>query len=81
MADDSGFTATEVIGHLPGGWTLADAGDPGGWEASGRRWRTRLVDGADVARELVVEAAAIASHGRIEALRREVDRLYRRALR
>ena len=78
MSDERGFTAHEVVGLLPGGWSLADSADPGEWEGSGKRWRTRLVDGADVARDLVVEATAIARHGRIEALRRELDRVYRR---
>ena len=80
MGDDHGFTASEVMGCLPGGWHLADSAEVGDWEASGRRWRTRLLDSADVERELVVEAAAMSRHGRMEALRRELDRLYRRAL-
>jgi hypothetical protein len=78
MNDRRGFTVHEVVGLLPGGWSLADAADPGEWDDSGQRWRSRLVDGADVLRELVVEAAAIARHGRTEALRRELDRVYRR---
>ena len=77
MSDQYGFTAREVIGLLPGGWTLADAADPGEWDPSSKRWRTRLVDGADVPRELVVKATDMARHGRTEALRREVDRIYR----
>ena len=81
MSDSRGFTAREVIGLLPGGWALADAADPGSWDESGRRWRTRLIDGADVERELAVEASAMDRHGRTEALRRELDRVYRRVAR
>ena len=47
MSDERGFIAHEVVGLLPGGWSLADSADPGEWESSGKRWRTRLVDGAD----------------------------------
>lgn len=76
--ESRGFTAREVIGLLPGGWSLADATDPGSWDDSGRQWRTRLIDGADVERELVVESEAMGELGRTEAMRRELDRVYRR---
>lgn len=81
MSDRPGFTARELVGLLPGGWTLADATDPGEWDAAGRVFRTRLVDGADVERELAVDAEAMDRHGRTEALRRELDRVYRRVAR
>lgn len=81
MSETRGFTAREVVGLLPGGWSLADAADPGSWDDAGQRWRTRLIDGADVERELVVESKAMAEHGRTEALRRELDRVYRRIAR
>lgn len=78
MTDPREFSAAELIGLLPGGWTLADADQPGTWEDSGKRWRARLVDGADVARDLVVDADAMARFGRTEAIRRELDRVYRK---
>ena len=81
MSDRPGFTARELVGLLPGGWTLADATDPGDWDDSGKRWTTRLIDGADVERDLVVEAKAMDRHGRTEAVRRELDRVYRRVAR
>ncbi len=81
MNDDRGFTTHEVVGLLPGGWSLADAADPGEWDDSGQRWRTQLLDGAEVPHEVVVDATAIARHGRTEALRRELDRVYRRVCR
>ncbi len=77
MNDRQGFTARELAGLLPGGWSLADTTDPGEWDDAGRVYRTRLVDGADVERELAVEASAMDRHGRTEALRRELDRVYR----
>ncbi len=77
MSDKQGFTARELVGLLPGGWSLADTTDPGEWDDTGRVWRTNLRDGADVSRELVVEATAMDRHGRTEALRRELDRVYR----
>lgn len=81
MTDRPDFTARELAGLLPGGWTLADAADPGGWDGDGRRWSSRLLDGADVVREVVVEAAAMNEHGPAEAFRRELDRVYRRVAR
>ncbi len=79
MDESIEFTAWQIVGMLPGGWTLADAGDAGGWQ--GRSWRIRLVDGADVPREVVIEAEAMERHGPVEALRRELDRVYRRVAR
>ena len=77
MSDKQGFTARELVGLLPGGWSLADATDPGEWDDAGEAWSTRLLDGADVERQLTVEAKAMARHGRSEAVRRELDRVYR----
>ena len=81
MTDRREFTARELIGLLPGGWSLADAADPGGWDNAGKRWNTVLVDGADVRREVVVEAAAMDEHGPAEAFRRALDGVYRRVAR
>jgi hypothetical protein len=81
MTDRAGFTARELTGLLPGGWTLADVTDPGQWDEAEQRWSTRLVDGADVLREVVVEAAAMDRHGPAEAFRIELDRVYRRVVR
>ncbi len=81
MSDERGFTTQEIIGLLPGGWALADQADPGAWDDAGHEWRTRLIDGADVPRELVVGAATMAQDGRIEALRSELERVYRRVCR
>ncbi len=80
MVERRDFTATEIRGLLPGGWNLADPADPGSWDGSGRRWRTGLLDSADVRREVAVDAGEIDRHGRLEALRRAVDRVYREAL-
>ncbi|MFQ5348810.1 MAG: hypothetical protein ACE5EG_00035 [Thermoanaerobaculia bacterium] len=77
MTERQGFTARELVGLLPGGWSLADATDPGEWDESSGQWRSRLVDGADVPHELVVSATDMDRHGRTEALRRELDRVYR----
>ncbi len=80
MKDRAGFTTRELTGLLPGGWTLADATNPGQWDDAERRWSTRLLDGADVVREVVVEAAAMDRHGPAEAFRLELDRVYRRVV-
>ena len=75
MDEPSEFTVREIVGLLPGGWTLAEPADPGGWQ--GQSWCIRLVDGADVPHEARVDAKEIERHGRLEALRQELDRLYR----
>ena len=81
MTDRRDFTARELNGFLPGGWTLADEAEPGSWDESGKRWQARVVDGADVVRDVVVEAAAMDEHGPAEAFRRELDQVYRRVVR
>ena len=81
MSERTEFTARELTGLLPGGWTLADVADPGGWDEAGKRWTSRLRDGADVIHEVVVGAAEMDEHGASEAFRRQLDRAYRRVVR
>ncbi len=72
------FTRLEIESLLPGGWSLA--GRNGGWDARRRRWSVEVVDSADLEWELEVRAADVDRFGRVDALRRSVDRLYREAL-
>ena len=81
MGDDAelSYTAEELHGYLPSGWRLADP-DGGVWDARKARWTTAVADGAEMEWTLRVDGAEAGKHGRLEALRRAVDRVYREAL-
>jgi hypothetical protein len=72
------YLPLEVESLLPSGWILAP--QPGGWDARRGVWRQSVLDPARVERELAVPAAEAERLGRLPALRREIDRLYRNAL-
>lgn len=73
------YTETEVRSFLPTGWNLA--GEPAGsWDAKKRAWRATVVDNVEFDWPLVVAADEAASLGRLEALRRAMDRVYRERL-
>jgi len=69
------YTVIELESFLPTGWSLAET-DPQ-WDAKKSAFRIRVIDGSDLDWQLVVPKAEADSHGRIEALRRAVDRLDR----
>lgn len=73
------YTETEVRSYLPSGWSLS--GDPGGsWDPKKNVWRATVVDNVDFDWPLVVGAGDASSLGRLEALRRAMDRVYRERL-
>ena len=73
------YTETEVRSFLPTGWSLS--GDPAGrWDPKKRIWGTTVIDNVDFDWPVVVTAEDAASLGRIEALRRSMDRVYRERL-
>ena len=72
------YTPTEIRSFLPGGWVLLDAVvEP---TRRGADWATRVVDIADTEWSVEVGSAEIAKHGRLGALKLEIDRVYREAL-
>lgn len=74
-----GYTETEIRSFLPTGWNLM--GTPGGtWDAKQKVWRTTLLDNVDFDWPLEVKTGDVSSHGRMEALRRAMDRVYRERL-
>ncbi len=77
---DLSYTRHEILDYLPGGWSLADPSDSGGWDPKRQRWEVTLRDIADVDWTLQVEGKAAARAGRIEALKAALDDLYRTAL-
>jgi hypothetical protein len=90
MTEQLVYTEDEVRSYLPSGWRLLAAEDAnaeilphtfGSWDAGKRVWRMRVVDNVDFDWPLVVKAADAAKlGGRLEALRRAMDKLYRERL-
>ena len=70
------FTDDELASYLPAGWTLA-ADPPPRWDADKDTFRCTVVDGSDLDWPLAVTKADADAHGRIDALRRAVDKLDR----
>jgi hypothetical protein len=74
-----GYTETEVRSYLPTGWDLA--GNPeGSWDAKKKVWRATVIDNVDFDWPVEVKATEASSLGRIEALRRAMDRVFRERL-
>jgi hypothetical protein len=86
------YTEDEVRSFLPSGWRLLAAEDApaelsphivGHWDARKGVWRMRVVDNVDFDWPLVVKAAEatrLGQNGRLEALRRAMDKLNRERL-
>ena len=72
------YTSVEVDSYLPSGWVLVESGvEPRRKEAA---WAARVVDIADTEWRIEVTPGEVSRHGRLTALRREIDRVYREAL-
>jgi hypothetical protein len=86
------YTEDEVRSFLPSGWRLLAAEDApaelsphtiGHWDAGKAAWRLWVLDNVDFDWPLVVkaaDAAKLGDNGRLEALRRAMDKLYRERL-
>jgi len=73
------YTETEVRSYLPTGWNLA--GEPEGrWDGKKQVWRATVIDNVEFDWPIVVGAGDAVSLGRLEALRRAMDRVYRERL-
>lgn len=73
------YTEAEVRSYLPTGWDLARGGH-GRWDPKARAWRLSVVDNVEFDWPVEVEADEAAELGRLEALRRAMDRVYRERL-
>ena len=56
------------------------AGSAGSWDAAKGAWKIEVYDSADNHWPLVVDGKKASSLGRLEALQKSVDELYRKAL-
>jgi hypothetical protein len=82
------YSEEEIRSFLPAGWSLAEpgpgpSGTEGRWDAKKRAWQVDVVDNVEFEWPVVVsadEAATLGENGRIEALRRAMDRVFRERL-
>jgi len=79
MANALSYLPIEVRSYLPGGWVLPES-ELGAWDAKDKVWTIRVMDGADARHTVQVAADAAGSVGRMEALRKAVDSIYRKSL-
>ena len=72
------YTTIEIQSYLPSGWVLIVGGaEP---QRRGSAWAARVVDIADTEWSLEIASREVDRHGRLVALQREIDRVYREAL-
>ncbi|MDP9120785.1 MAG: hypothetical protein M3O15_05350 [Acidobacteriota bacterium] len=85
------YTEDEVRSYLPTGWNLArksgnSGGTEGSWDPGKKSWRITVIDNVDFDWPVVVKASEVdaleanGANGRIEALRRAMDKVYRERL-
>ncbi|HEY0514301.1 MAG TPA: hypothetical protein VGH73_20520 [Thermoanaerobaculia bacterium] len=72
------YTETEIRSFLPTGWDLI--GDRQGWDAKKKAWRATVIDNVDFDWPVEVTADQVGKLGRLEALRRAMDKVYRERL-
>jgi hypothetical protein len=73
------YTETEIRSYLPTGWDLA--GNPeGAWDSKKKTWQISVLDNVEFDWPLVVKSDDAGSQGRLEALRRAMDVVYRERL-
>jgi hypothetical protein len=73
------YTETEVRSFLPTGWDLV--GDARGtWDEKKQTWRATIIDNVDFDWPVTIAAGEAEKHGRLEALRLALDRVYRERL-
>jgi hypothetical protein len=70
------YTDVELASYLPAGWTLAADPAPT-WDEKEGAFRCTVYDGSDLDWPLLVGKGDVDAHGRIEALRRAIDKLDR----
>lgn len=77
--DTLSYTETEIRSYLPSGWNLAEDG-VGSFDAKKKVWRTMVIDNVDFDWPVEVKPSEADSLGRLEALRKAIDRVFRERL-
>ena len=72
------YVTDEVKSYLPSGWSLSP--DGGRWDDKKGAWSIQVFDVADQDWQVAVKAADAEKLGRLEALKRAMDRVYREGL-
>ena len=73
------YTETEIRSYLPTGWSLAEKG-PGAWDSKKKVWRTMVLDNVEFDWPVEIKPDEASSLGRLEALRKAIDRVFRERL-
>jgi hypothetical protein len=73
------YLSAEILSYLPSGWKLV-AGDAGSFDRPKDVFRIQVLDPAEVDWPLEVSGRSVTAHGRVEALRQAMGKLYREAL-
>lgn len=73
------YTETEIRSYLPTGWGLTEDG-VGSFDAKKKVWRTMVIDNVDFDWPVEVKPSEVDSLGRLEALRKAIDRVFRERL-
>lgn len=74
-APDLFYSALEVKSYLPSGWNME--AEDGSWNASKQIWHLPVQDVAEQTWDLEVSRADADKLGRIVALQKAIERLYR----
>lgn len=77
--EELSYTENEIRSYLPSGWNFNEDTD-GIWDPKKKTWAITIHDEVDFDWPLVVSAHEAAEHGRMEALRRAMDRTQRERL-
>lgn len=73
------YTDTEIRSFLPTGWDIVGDGK-GTWDSKKRTWQVSVLDNVEFDWPVVVKADDVTSLGRMEALRRAMNAVYRERL-
>ncbi len=73
------YTPEELRSYLPSGWELADDGAVE-WDGRREALTLRVIDNVKFDWPVTVRAKDAAAHGRLEALRRAMDQVFRERL-
>jgi hypothetical protein len=77
------YSDDEVRSFLPPGWSVASTdadGTAGSWDPKKRIWCIAVRDNVEFEWPVEVKAEGLGADGRIDALRRAMDRVYRERL-
>lgn len=72
------YTETEIRSYLPTGWNLSEG--TGAWDPKKKVWRTMVLDNVEFDWPVEVTPDEASSLGRIEAMRKAIDRVFRERL-